>query len=131
MSGPDWQGGDRPSKRKIRRAGVLPHYILASFRCQLSYTSKSLDRYSALLWDVVHGIPPKLLGALLHEELMEQRDRMLFFEGATGGALAFVPFRQNGGGGGGGSSQQGCLLYGGNRGMDCLSILQMECCKTF
>lgn len=68
--------------------------------------------------DVVQTIPPELLGALLHEELTEQRDRMLFFEGATGGALAFVPFSQSGS-----SSQRGCLLYPGNKGLDCLSIL--------
>lgn len=71
--------------------------------------------------DVVHDVPPVLLGKLLFEELTEQRDRLLFSEGATGGALAFVPFSQSGS-----SSQGGCLLYPGNRGLDCLSILQIR-----
>lgn len=72
--------------------------------------------------DVVHTVPPELLGALLYEELTEQRDRMLFSEGATGGALAFVPFSQSDSS----SSQRGCLLYPGNQGLDCLSILQIR-----
>lgn len=91
-----------------------PVYFMTSpFRCPLTYSSKTLDAYSALMSDVVQTIPPELLGALLQEELTEQGDRMLFFEGATGGALAFVPFSQS----------RGCLLYPGSKGLDCLSIL--------
>lgn len=75
-----------------------------------------MDAYSTMLTDVMHTIPPELLGSLLHEELTEQRDRMLISEGVTGGALAFVPFSR-------GSSQQGCLLYPGREGLDLLSIL--------
>lgn len=71
--------------------------------------------------DVVHGIPPELLGALLHEELTEQRDCQLFCEGATGGALSFIPFSQSDS-----SSQSGCLLYAGNQGLDKLSILEIN-----
>ena len=78
--------------------------------------------YGVLLSDTVHDIPPELLGALLHEELTEQRDRLLFSEGATGGALAFIPFSQSSSS----SSQRGCLLYPGNQGLDRLSILQLE-----
>ncbi|XP_076615061.1 TATA box-binding protein-associated factor, RNA polymerase I, subunit C isoform X2 [Chaetodon auriga] len=89
--------------------------------CQQSYTSRSLDGYSALMSDVVHDVPPELLGTLLHEELTEQRDRLLFSEGATGGALAYVPFSQNGS-----SSQGGCLLYPGNRGLDLLNFHRVE-----
>lgn len=98
---------------------LVLHFIMLHIlsRCQQSYSSRSLDAYSTLLSDVVHTISPELLGALLHEELTEQRDRLMFCEGATGGALAFVPFSQSGS-----SSQHGCLLYPGNQGMDCLSI---------
>lgn len=88
-------------------------------RCQQSYSSKSLEVYSALLSNVVPSVPPELLGALLHEELTEQRDRLLFSEAATGGALAFISFSQTGC-----SSEHGCLLYPGNQGLDRLSILQ-------
>lgn len=77
------------------------------------------DAYSKVFTDVMHTIPPELLGSLLHEELTEQRDRMLNSQGATGGALAFVPFS----GGGSSSSQRGCLLYPGKEGLDSLSIL--------
>ncbi|KAK9532925.1 hypothetical protein VZT92_010285 [Zoarces viviparus] len=89
--------------------------------CPRSYSSKSLDMYSALLSDVVPSVPPQLLGSLLHEELTEQRDRALFSEGATGGALAFVPFSRSGG-----DPQRGCLLYPGNQGLDCLNFHRVE-----
>ncbi|XP_044029251.1 TATA box-binding protein-associated factor, RNA polymerase I, subunit C isoform X2 [Siniperca chuatsi] len=89
--------------------------------CQQSYPSRPMDAYSAMLSDVVHTIPPELLGALLYEELTEQRDRLLFSERATGGALAFVPFSQSGS-----SSQHGCLLYPGNQGLDCLNFHRVE-----
>lgn len=67
----------------------------------------------------MHTIPPELLSSLLHEELTEQRDRMLNSQGTTGGALAFVPFSDSGSS----SSQRGCLLYPGKEGLDSLSIL--------
>ncbi|XP_054468017.1 TATA box-binding protein-associated factor, RNA polymerase I, subunit C [Anoplopoma fimbria] len=89
--------------------------------CPLSYSSKSLDVYSALLSDVVPAVPTELLGSLLHEELTEQRDRALFSEGATGGALAFVPFSQSGS-----DPQRGCLLYPGNQGLDRLNFHRVE-----
>ncbi|XP_026195771.1 TATA box-binding protein-associated factor RNA polymerase I subunit C isoform X2 [Anabas testudineus] len=72
--------------------------------------------YSTLLSDVVPSIPSELLGTLLYEELKEQRDRLLFSEAATGGALAFIPFSQSC------SSEHGCLLYPGNQGMDRLNF---------
>ncbi|XP_040012919.1 TATA box-binding protein-associated factor RNA polymerase I subunit C isoform X2 [Xiphias gladius] len=89
--------------------------------CQQSYSSRSLNAYSVLLSDVVHSVPPELLGALLYEELTEQRDRLLFSEGATGGALAFIPFSQSSSG-----SQHGCLLYPGNQGLDRLNFHRVE-----
>ncbi|XP_061555070.1 uncharacterized protein taf1c isoform X2 [Phycodurus eques] len=81
---------------------------------------RSLQKYSALLSDAVQSVPPELLGSLLHEELTEQRDRQLFSEGATGGALNFIPFSQSG------DSQHGCLLYPGNQGMDRLNFHRVE-----
>nr|XP_046231685.1 uncharacterized protein taf1c isoform X2 [Scatophagus argus] len=89
--------------------------------CHQTYFSKTADAYSALLSDVVHAIPPELLGSLLYEELTEQRRRLLFSEQATGGALAFVPFSQSGS-----SSQSGCLIYPGNEGLDCLNFHRVE-----
>ncbi|XP_060916988.1 TATA box-binding protein-associated factor RNA polymerase I subunit C [Labrus mixtus] len=89
--------------------------------CQRTYSSETLDRYSALLSDAVHSVPPDLLGDLLHEELTEQRDRLLFSEGATGGALAFVPFSQSCS-----DSQHGCLIYPRNQGLDCLNFHRVE-----
>ncbi|KAM8743873.1 uncharacterized protein taf1c isoform 1-T1 [Acanthopagrus schlegelii] len=89
--------------------------------CQQTYNCKSLNAYSTLMSDVVHGIPPELLGALLHEELTEQRDCQLFCEGATGGALSFIPFSQSDS-----SCQSGCLLYAGNQGLDKLNFHMVE-----
>lgn len=76
-----------------------------------------MDSYATMLTDIMHTIPPELLGSLLHEELTGQRDRMLISEEATGGALAFVPFSHGGSG-----SQDGCLIYPRN-GLHLLSIL--------
>uniref|UniRef100_A0A672G5P0 Wu:fj64h06 n=1 Tax=Salarias fasciatus TaxID=181472 RepID=A0A672G5P0_SALFA len=53
-------------------------------RCRQTYYSLSLNRYCCLLSDVVPSVPPDLLGPLLHEELAEQRDRLLFCEAAAG-----------------------------------------------
>ncbi|XP_059214693.1 TATA box-binding protein-associated factor RNA polymerase I subunit C [Centropristis striata] len=89
--------------------------------CLKSYTPRVLRGYSSLLGDVVPAVPPELLGSLLYEELTEQRDRMLFSEGATGGALAFVPFSQSSS-----DSQRGCLLYPGNKARDCLNFHRVE-----
>ncbi|CAJ1071104.1 TATA box-binding protein-associated factor RNA polymerase I subunit C isoform X1 [Xyrichtys novacula] len=82
------------------------------------YRSTPLNYYSTLLSDGIHSVPPELLGSLLYEELTEQRNRLLFSEGATGGALAFIPFSQ--------SPQHGCLIYPGNKALDCLNFHQME-----
>lgn len=82
------------------------------------FRSSSLGSYCGLLSDVVADVPLDLLGSLLHEELTEQRDRLQFSDRTTGGALAFVPF----------SSSRGCLVCPGGPGLDCLSILQMDCC---
>nr|XP_040054199.1 TATA box-binding protein-associated factor, RNA polymerase I, subunit C-like [Gasterosteus aculeatus aculeatus] len=85
--------------------------------CPRSSSFKSLDAHGALLYDVVSAVPAELLGSLLHEELKEQRDRALFSEGATGGALAFVPFPQ-----GGSEPRSGCLLYPGGPGLQRLNF---------
>ncbi|GAA6223583.1 TATA box-binding protein-associated factor RNA polymerase I subunit C [Lates japonicus] len=115
-------------KERYRRDSVkmqrVKHFLekLKFKICHQSYSSRVLDSYSSLLSDVVHSIPPELLGSLLYEELTEQRDRLLFSEGATGGALSFIPFSQSGIGG----SQHGCLLYPGNQGLDCLNFHRVE-----
>ncbi|XP_062269088.1 TATA box-binding protein-associated factor, RNA polymerase I, subunit C isoform X1 [Platichthys flesus] len=88
--------------------------------CHRTYRSRSLNGLGALLSDAVHSVPPELLGSLLHEELTEQRERMFFSEGATGGALAFVPFSE------GSSSQRGCLLYPGHQGQNQLNFHNVE-----
>lgn len=97
-----------------------PLFYSNTFSCPLrrpaKYSAEVLRAHGAHLSDAVHSIPPKLLASLLHEELEEQRERALFFQGATGGALAFVPFGDSG-------CRSGCLLYPGSKGLDCLSIL--------
>ncbi|KAJ4926288.1 hypothetical protein JOQ06_008468 [Pogonophryne albipinna] len=87
----------------------------------LSFPSKVLNAYGSMLSDVLPAVPPALLGSLLFEELKEQRERMLFSEAVTGGALAFVPFSQSSS-----DSQSGCLLYPGNQGLDCLNFQRVE-----
>ncbi|XP_008294182.1 TATA box-binding protein-associated factor RNA polymerase I subunit C [Stegastes partitus] len=80
--------------------------------CQQSYESVKMKRYSLLMPDVVHVVPPQLLGSLLHEELTDRRDGLLFPEGTTGGALAFVPFSPQS------DARRGCLVYPGHQGLD-------------
>uniref|UniRef100_A0A4W6D6A4 Wu:fj64h06 n=1 Tax=Lates calcarifer TaxID=8187 RepID=A0A4W6D6A4_LATCA len=115
-------------KERYRRDSVkmqrVNHFLekLKFKICHQSYSSRVLDAYSGLLSDVVHSVPPELLGSLLYEELTEQRDRLLFSEGATGGALSFIPFSQSSSGG----SQHGCLLYPGNQGLDRLNFHRVE-----
>ncbi|XP_077593392.1 TATA box-binding protein-associated factor, RNA polymerase I, subunit C isoform X2 [Stigmatopora nigra] len=84
------------------------------------YESRPFRGLSTLLSDVVHDIPTELLGSLLHEELSTQRDRHLFFEGATGGALNFIPSSQSG------DSENGYLLYAGNRGMTKINFHKVQ-----
>uniref|UniRef100_A0A1A7X8M9 TATA box binding protein (TBP)-associated factor, RNA polymerase I, C, 110kDa n=2 Tax=Iconisemion striatum TaxID=60296 RepID=A0A1A7X8M9_9TELE len=81
-------------------------------KCLQTYQSSSLNSYCCLMSDVIHEVPPDLLGSLLYEELTEQKDRMLFSEGATGGALSYVPF----------SHSRGCLLYPGGLGQNHLNF---------
>nr|XP_057910883.1 TATA box-binding protein-associated factor RNA polymerase I subunit C isoform X2 [Doryrhamphus excisus] len=88
--------------------------------CHQSYSSRSVQAYSALLSDALPNVPVELLGSLLYEELTEQRDSLLFSEAATGGALDFIPFSHSG------SFQRGCLIYPGNQGLDRLNFHTME-----
>ncbi|XP_054875392.1 TATA box-binding protein-associated factor RNA polymerase I subunit C isoform X2 [Amphiprion ocellaris] len=74
-----------------------------------------MKRYAVLMSDVLHEVPPQLLGSLLHEELTDQTDRLLFPEATTGGTLAFIPFKHT-------DSQHGYLLYPGNPGLDRLTF---------
>ncbi|KAM8827772.1 uncharacterized protein AB9W97_004066 isoform 2-T2 [Spinachia spinachia] len=113
-----------PRKRYSRKSvyGVKSAFDMMKIKmCPRSSCFKSLDAYGALLYDVVPTVPTELLGSLLHEELIEQRDRALFSEGATGGALTFVPFPQCGS-----EPQSGCLLYPGNPGLDRLNFHKVE-----
>ncbi|CAN9504705.1 unnamed protein product [Ophioblennius macclurei] len=87
--------------------------------CQQAYHSAAMSCYGGLLSDVVPAVPADVLGPLLYEELAEQRDRLLFCETSTGGALAFVPFSQDVSSS---SEQHGCLLYPGHRGQDLLNF---------
>ncbi|XP_061590593.1 TATA box-binding protein-associated factor RNA polymerase I subunit C [Cololabis saira] len=97
---------------------ILKHKV-----CHQTYQFNLLKKYSGLMSDVIHDIPPELLGSLLYEELAGQRDRMLFFENATGGALVFVPFSQSSSIS---SSQRGCLLYPAGQGLDRLNFHEVE-----
>ncbi|RVE65440.1 hypothetical protein OJAV_G00116630 [Oryzias javanicus] len=105
----------RRQRESVNMSKMKRFLDLLKFRvCQRSYHNRTVTRYCSLLSDVVHDIPPQLLGSLLHEELAGQRDRVLFSEAAIGGALAFVPFSP--------SQSHGCLLYPGGRGLDRLNF---------
>uniref|UniRef100_A0A1A8LNY3 TATA box binding protein (TBP)-associated factor, RNA polymerase I, C, 110kDa n=2 Tax=Nothobranchius pienaari TaxID=704102 RepID=A0A1A8LNY3_9TELE len=101
-----WRGSI--SMWKVQRFVNMMNHL----KCLQTYQSSSLNSYCCLMSDVIHEVPPDLLGSLLYEELTEQRDRMLFPEGATGGALSFVPF----------SHDRGCLLYPGGLGQNHLNF---------
>uniref|UniRef100_A0A3Q2WYS7 TATA-box binding protein associated factor, RNA polymerase I subunit C n=1 Tax=Haplochromis burtoni TaxID=8153 RepID=A0A3Q2WYS7_HAPBU len=105
------------------RMGRVTYFLdlLKVKMCEQKYPCRKLARHSCQLYDVVHSIPPELLGSLLYDELAEQRDRLLFSEGTTGGALSFVPFSQSDDG-----SQHGCLLYPGNPALNTLNFHKVE-----
>ncbi|KAJ3605184.1 hypothetical protein NHX12_027234 [Muraenolepis orangiensis] len=63
-------------------------------KCEYSYLSNRVVAYDDLLRDVIHDIPPTLLGGLLREELQLSSQQLQFAEAATGGALAHAPLRQ-------------------------------------
>ncbi|KAG7238976.1 hypothetical protein INR49_030308 [Caranx melampygus] len=72
-----------------------------AFGC-MSEILEEAREFSQHVEDVVQSVPIQLLSSLLYEELTEQRDRQLFSESTTGGALDFIPFSE---------SSSGCLLY--------------------
>nr|XP_023684457.1 TATA box-binding protein-associated factor RNA polymerase I subunit C [Paramormyrops kingsleyae] len=74
-------------------------------KCPLKPFEKRASLYNNLLGDVIHDIPPGLLGELLYEELTLQREEKQFNEVATGGALGFFLISTSN------TSQEGCLVY--------------------
>ncbi|XP_028274274.1 TATA box-binding protein-associated factor RNA polymerase I subunit C [Parambassis ranga] len=113
----------RHPKDSVNMSKMIKYLDLLKFKtCPVAHYSRPLHQYRAMLSDVVHDIPPQLLGSLLHEELAEQRERLLFCESNTGGALAFVPFSEPSSE----ASQQGCLLYPGKQGLHCLNFHKVD-----
>ncbi|XP_047426372.1 uncharacterized protein taf1c [Mugil cephalus] len=119
----------KPGKKEKYRSESVSMWRVKSFLdrlklklCLKSYNCPAMNGYSSLLSDVVHDIPPDLLGSLLQEELREQRKRLVFSDRATGGALAFVPFSHNDSS----DSLHGCLLYPRKQGLDCLTFHKVE-----
>lgn len=90
---------------------------ISFLRCPITPFEKRASLYSNLLGDVIHDIPPGLLGELLHEELTLQREQQQFNEVATGGALGFFVLSTSN------SSQEGCLVYPRKAAFNSLSIL--------
>ncbi|XP_017288396.1 TATA box-binding protein-associated factor RNA polymerase I subunit C [Kryptolebias marmoratus] len=110
-------------QREKHRRGSVSMWTMKNFikrmkykTCHLMFGASALGSYCSLLSDVVLDVPPELLGSLLHEELTEQRDRLLFSERTTGGALAFVPF----------SRGRGCLACPGGPGLNRLNFHRVE-----
>ncbi|XP_041825591.1 TATA box-binding protein-associated factor RNA polymerase I subunit C isoform X2 [Melanotaenia boesemani] len=103
---------------RVKRFLKLLNYKI----CFRTHKSSAMSSYCRMLSNVVPDIPPPLLGSLLYEELAEQRDHMLFCEGDTGGALAFVPFAERGKN----VHQRGCLLYPGGQGLDRLKFRKVD-----
>ncbi|KAI1904864.1 hypothetical protein AGOR_G00010060 [Albula goreensis] len=85
-------------------------------KCPLMYTGYGSRRYGNLLDDVIHDIPPVLLGELFHEELVLKRECAQFNEAATGGALGYFPVKISD------NSQEGCLVFPGKASLSSLQF---------
>ncbi|KAJ8007403.1 hypothetical protein DPEC_G00117140 [Dallia pectoralis] len=85
-------------------------------KCAFNRMGHQVRRYTNLLSDVIHDIPPDLLAELLHEELAHQRELEQFSENTTGGAMEYIPFTSSS------SMEQGCLVYPGKVGHDSLNF---------
>ncbi|KAM6986263.1 TATA box-binding protein-associated factor RNA polymerase I subunit C [Aplochiton taeniatus] len=90
---------------------------LAYKKCEYSSMPESIKKYSSLLDDVIPDVPPDLLAGLLYEELSHQSELEQFSDSATGGALAYIPFRQNSR-----ATTHGCLMYPADSGFSSLYL---------
>ncbi|XP_028829624.1 TATA box-binding protein-associated factor, RNA polymerase I, subunit C [Denticeps clupeoides] len=87
--------------------------------CPVTYYSRRARCYDNLFKDVMHDIPPSLLGELLHEELSLQRDIAQFREAATGGAMSYIPYSEFH------RSPKGCLVSAADANLHSLSFQQV------
>ncbi|CAL8318142.1 unnamed protein product [Lota lota] len=91
-----------PKRRMAWRTDALSLGWTADFlsklkhrKCEYSYLNHRVVAYDDLLRDIIHDIPPTLLGGLLQEELQQSSQRLQFSETNTGGALAHAALPQD------------------------------------
>ncbi|XP_019373562.1 PREDICTED: TATA box-binding protein-associated factor RNA polymerase I subunit C [Gavialis gangeticus] len=86
--------------------------------CRQLWVSSRLRGFCRLSRPWLWELPLGMLGEWLHEELVLQRDQLLFDDALTGGALAWLPA-------GGIGASRGCLLHPGGPAMDQLYFQDM------
>lgn len=84
--------------------------------CPLSSASKHARLLNLLLRESIFDIPPNLLAENIHEEMKIQRNKILFDNAATGGALVYCPFSK------GARFEEGCLIYPSSTSMNLLNF---------
>ncbi|XP_048401359.2 TATA box-binding protein-associated factor, RNA polymerase I, subunit C [Stegostoma tigrinum] len=84
--------------------------------CPLSSGSKQARLLNSLLRECIFDIPPNVLAENIHEEMKMQRNKLLFDQSATGGALVYCPFSKEA------RLEEGCLIYPGSESMSLLNF---------
>ncbi|MFT7815386.1 TATA box-binding protein-associated factor RNA polymerase I subunit C [Arapaima gigas] len=114
--------GSEPLNAQAKKTSVsmkkMKHFLShANYeKCPLTYLGKRAKQYNCLLGDIIHDIPPGLLGELLHDELALQWQQKNFDEVATGGAVGYFQLTSSD------TFQEGCLIYPRNAALNSLEF---------
>nr|XP_006002712.1 PREDICTED: TATA box-binding protein-associated factor RNA polymerase I subunit C isoform X2 [Latimeria chalumnae] len=96
--------------------------------CPMSCSTFTARQLSTLLGDLIYDIPPALLAENLCLEMKGQRNKLLFDEAATGGALQYIPVTDMD------RTHEGWLLHPSGEAMNFLNfrkvVLHMEANRT-
>ncbi|XP_060685673.1 TATA box-binding protein-associated factor, RNA polymerase I, subunit C [Hemiscyllium ocellatum] len=118
--------GEYPLRGKARQTAISVNHLRAfteqvkQKECPLSCRSMQARLLNMLLRECIFDIPPSLLAENIHEEMKIQRNKLLFDQSATGGALVYCPFSKEA------CLEEGCLIYPGSESMSILNFRKIK-----